>query len=282
MSAPGNRPARMLAPDNYLGARDQSRNTRFTCREEVDLKEKKVKTKASRRRRPMLNYSETFEYEDASVECISADGDRYKDSDSDMGDIMERNNDQKEHSSLAESSEMVDKTAKSETNIVKTEDGSSVSSHDASSFCYLSSDDDEQSECWDSGFSLDSTSINEVHHGDWEFPSDVGSVASFDTTCFTYIDALRLRLESHDVAPKIFGPKKPNFSHSTRKRSVLSSIVESNTAMHDANEVDHFFHDGPKHAFLHQSMIGEEKVQHRGRKSGRRSSGKGKVSWKRF
>jgi hypothetical protein len=109
----------------------------------------------------------------------------------------------------------------------------------------------------------------------WEVLSDVASVVSFDTFGLTFADVVR----SGSTAPNATNvqrkllrslPQTATYS-STRKSADNSLLVDASTCVNQVSNKD---------PFARQSMIGEEKTHHRGRKSFRGPNGK--MKWKRY
>jgi hypothetical protein len=139
--------------------------------------------------------------------------------------------------------------------------------------------DDDESDSWGtaslnfeegSGWDVSSVVPEDCN---WEELSDVASIVSFDTVGFTYADVVR----SGSTSPNVTNVKR------TLLRSMLQTATYSPTLKSadncplveaSSNQVS------TKDPFALHSMIGEEKMRHRGRKSCRGPNGK--MTWKRY
>jgi hypothetical protein len=148
---------------------------------------------------------------------------------------------------------------------------------DQQSFQGLSLAEPSENESASGSWWTQSTNAQEVEAFEWELLSDVDSVKSFDVIHQTYADVLRTG-----------ATELPGFLNETKKRHGVSDCkkvtfhnVASNAARgtrKDSSPTPNvFLRNDP---FVHLSMIGEEKVQHRGRRS--RVGHDGKVRWKRY
>jgi hypothetical protein len=141
--------------------------------------------------------------------------------------------------------------------------------------------DDNESDSWGTAsLNFDEGSGWEVSSGvpedsNWEVLSDVASVVSYNTVGFTYADVVR----SGSTSPHATNVKR-KLLRSLPQAASYSSSRQSADKYSLADDSSCINHVSSKDPFAVQSMIGEEKMRHRGRKSCRGPNGK--MKWKRY